>query len=239
MNQTYRYKKTLKTVDVNKELLVDIERYCFKKLPELINVSEDEIRKVYKTTIEEINGEQQFDLIDNYEFKQFPDDTKKISTGFSFFDFKKDIEFTIHIYFGLEAMHSSVDIKIKSDNAREKAMGISQQLDRIINERKNMNFIFNPSLWLGFTITVFGIFLLSFSPLLFKYNMKAGFASLFIVFMICAYFWLFKNWKPFCSFDTNRQNRNDKIANYFLLGILSFIIFSTGLYFIRKLIIGA
>jgi hypothetical protein len=203
-----------------------------------LDITEDEIRSNFRTTIKELNGEQNFDVIDNYEFKKFPDETIDISIGFNYYNSKRDLRIEIWIYFSKEDVCSIIDIKITAENSREKSKGISDNLERIISQNKNLNFIFHPSVPLAVIMSVIGIFTPSLTIFLFKYNKKISVGILILGILIGAYFWLFNRWKPYCTFDTNIQSRNNKIANYFLLGMMTFIIFSTGLFFLRKWLIG-
>jgi len=233
----YKLTKKLPTVDVDKSLLKNIETYLLTGIPKLISVSEEEIRGKYYTIIKENSGEFSLGLIENYENDLFPDNTESISVGFRIWDNQKKLDVDIRIRFS-EKMYSKIDIEITDINPKEIAVGISTKLEDIIHQKKNLNFFFHPSLFIEISLGLLGYIIPATSAFVFKYNYKIAIGLLIFGVLIASYFWLFKKLKPYSSFNTNRQNMNDKLANYLLLGILSFLIFTTGLTLIRKYLIG-
>lgn len=238
--QKTRYKLTKKipTVDVDISLLKSIETYLVSYISTVFGFQETELRNKYFTRIVEIDGEQSLGLIEQYDGSMFPDTTSKIAVGLSFMDFSKEIDLNIRIRFSTEDMFSEIEFELLDINPKEKVIGVVTKLESIINERKNLNFLFHPPLVINVLIGAVGYAIPSLSSVVFSHSEKLGYASLFLGLCIAAYFWLFKKLKPYSSFNTNKQKRNNSIANYLLLGILSFILFSSGLMLVRKYFLG-
>lgn len=238
MNQTFKIGRRLDSIKVDKTILKEIENYCFLKLPDYLTISEEQIKLLFSTKINETNGEQNIDTIDNYEFSQFPDDTIYITTGFFYRDPVRDSSYYLNICFSKEYYHSIIMIEIKSEYAKEKAIGINDHLLRIIYQNKTSNFLFHPTTLASGILFGLGICSLPFSLIFVNYNIKLTILTLILSSLLLLYLFFLKSLKPYCSFDTNRQNKNDIYANYFLLGLLTFLVFSTGFVFLRDWLIG-
>jgi hypothetical protein len=234
----YKLTKKLPTIDVDIVLLKDIETYLLSNLPKLFDIDESKIREKYYTEIKEANGEHSLGLIEQYDGNLFPDTTTRITVGLRIHNYDTNIDINISITFDRDELFSNIKIYLFDLNPKEKANGILAKLDSLINERKNLNFFFHPPMLLNIILGTIGYLIPTASSFIFKYSTKLGVASILFGLSIAAYFWLFKKWKPYVSFASNRQMRNNSIANYLLLGVLGFILFSTGLLFIRKYLIG-
>jgi len=234
----YKLRKKIPTIDVDISLLKAIEAYLLTNIPKLFDLTEEDVRKKYSTRIEEVNGELFLGLVEQYDNTMFPDTTSKVTVGFRTNNYDTKLDIDINVRFSKEAFFSEIEIDLFDTNPKEKAVGILNKLENIINEKKNLNFLFHPPLIFNAFLVVIGYAIPTLSSVLFKYSEKLGYASLILGLCIAAYFWLFKKWKPYISFDSNRQKRNNSIANYLLMGILSFILFASVLMLIRKYFIG-
>lgn len=237
-NTRYKLKKKLPTIDVDIALLKDIETYLLLNLPKLFEIDESKIREKYYTEIKEANGEHSLGLIEQFDGNLFPDTTTRVSVGFRTFNLDTDLHINICITFDIDELFSCISIDLFDSNPKEKANGILAKLDSLINERRNLNFIFHPPMLMNIILGTIGYLIPAASSFIFKYSTKLGFTTILFGLSIAAYFWLFKKWKPYVAFDSNRQKRNNSVANYLLLGVLGFMLFSTGLLFIRKYLIG-
>ncbi|MBS1666468.1 MAG: hypothetical protein JST58_03745 [Bacteroidetes bacterium] len=234
----YSLTKKIPTVDVDVPLLKNIESYILSNIPQMFEIDELELSSKYYTRIKDTNGELSLGLIEQYDNTMFPDSTTRITVGVRTTNYKSKVDIDISVTFDKDALFSVIQIDLFDLNPKEKAVGILTKLENIINEAKNLNFLFHPPLLINILLVVIGYSIPTLASLFFKLNQKVGYASLIVGLCIASYFWLFKKWKPYVSFISNRQKRNDRIANYLLLGILSFILFSTILMLIRKYFIG-
>lgn len=234
----YKLTKKLPTIDVDIALLKDVETYLITNLPKLFDIDEKEIREKYYTQIKEASGEHSLGLIEQYDGNLFPDSTTRITVGLRIHDYKTNLDISISVTFDKDELFSEINIDLFDLNPKEKANGILTKLDSLINERKNLNFIFHPPMFIKVILVTSGYLIPTAASFIFKYSTKLGVASILFGLSIAAYFWLFRNWKPYVSFASNKQMRNNSIANYLLLGALGFILFSTGLLFIRKYLLG-
>ena len=240
MTQKTRYKltKKLPSIDVDIALLKDIETYLLSNLPKLFDIDKIKVREKYYTEIIEANGEHSLGLIEQYDGNLFPDATTRITVGLRIYNYETNLDINISLTFDRDELFSAIKIDLFDLNPKEKANGILTKLESLINEKKNLNYLFHPPMLLNIIIGAIGYLIPATSSFIFRYSTKLGVFSILLGLSLAAYFWLFKKWKPYASFATNRQTRNDSIANYLLLGVLGFILFSTGMLFIRRYLIG-
>jgi len=234
----YKLTKEIPTVDVDLSLLKSIENYLLTNIPKLFELREEEVMKKYSTEIEEVNGKHSLRLIEQYDNTMFPDNTIRVIVGFRIYNYDTKLDVNIRVRFSKEDALSGIEIDLFDTNPKEKAVGILNKLENIIHEKRNLNYLFHPPLILNALLGGIAYAIPTLSSILFRYSEKLSYALLIFGLCIVAYFWLFKKWKPYISFDSNRQKRNNGIANYLLLGILSFILFTSGLMLIRKYFIG-
>lgn len=238
MGQLYKRTSKFTTVDVDKSLLVSIENYCINKIPGILNVSSEDITKAFTSSIKESNGENRLGFIQDYQYSQFSDSTIGISVGFTIRDYKNSLFTSVNINFAKNKIDSSITVEISEDSPREKVSGIITELVTIIDQKKNLNFIFHPGFLANFLIGFLGIMSFSISTSLFEYNLKYGVLSIILAVLCFLYFSLFKKMKPYCAFDTSAQRRNNIIANWLILALLAFVLITSPATWLRKWLFG-
>lgn len=239
LTSRYKLEKKIPTIDVNVDLLQSIEDYLITTIPNLFDLTSEEIRSVYTTDIKVVNGKFSFGLIKEFNSTMFPDTVQSIVVGFRTNPYtSKPFNIDFQIRFSIEELSSYIEISILDTNPEEKAHGILNNIESIINKKKNLNYLFHPSILVKSILAALAYGIPVMSTVIFKDREKPIFASILLGLMIGAYLSLFKHWKPYVAFDTNKQKLNNSIANYILLGILTFVIFGSGAMLIRKYFIG-
>ncbi|NVO20821.1 MAG: hypothetical protein HXX13_14060 [Bacteroidetes bacterium] len=234
MKQTYQITQSIKPIYIDKELLREIENYCFNQLPGYLEIEPQALRECYSISLLGSTGEQRIDGIDNYELSTLPEDIKKIIIRLYYQNNETDSLLSIQYSFGEERFSSNLTTEIFTENANEKALVINENILRILHQNKTLNYLFHPSqILLTLLIAICALI-----PCIAGYqwfnNKEAAKVILLIGIPAAGYYWIAQQLKPFCSFDTNRQKTNDKISYYFLLGTLGFIIISTIFTILKK-----
>jgi len=140
----YKLTKKIPTIDVDVSLLKTIETYLITNVPKLFDLTEEDVRKKYSTKIEEVNGEHSLGLIEQYDNTMFPDTTSRVTVGFRTDSYRTKLDIDIKVRFSKDALSSDIEIDLFDTNPKEKAVGILNKLENIINEKKNLNFLFHP-----------------------------------------------------------------------------------------------
>jgi hypothetical protein len=120
----------------------------------MFEVEETEISNKYYTRIKETNGELSLGLIERYDNTMFPDSTTKITVGVRTNNYKSKLDIDISVTFDKEALFSDIQIDLFDLNPKEKAVGILTKLENIINEAKNLNYLFHPPLLINVLLGV-------------------------------------------------------------------------------------
>lgn len=217
--------KELPSVSVNKKLIEQIEEYILNDIPNIIGVDKEKVKEVYVLEIIDSLGVEKFNKISDYPLSIFQNGTSKISFGFSVYE---DIYATVKISFGVKKYTSELIIKLKTQNAREKAHGIYNGILDRIKPNKTYNSYFHT--WVNGPILGLGIIMLMPSLALFL-NDKIlwGVYSLFGGISLISFSSKIEKIKPYSEFETQRQMQLNKIFSFLIWGLISYIIFGVGL----------
>jgi hypothetical protein len=235
-NPTFKYSLNLPSLYVDKNLLENLEDYFYNKLPIILNQSNEIIREKYNIIIEDSNGEEKIGSIKEYILNTFPNDTKEITL--SIYYWEKDESVSISIYFNKDKIGAKIKIEISNKSPKETTQGIVSSLNQIVNQNKNNNNLYHPSIFIDALISVIGLgsFWLSISLLVFGVQYSLFFLSLSIISF--SYSYPLKKMKPYISFDSNNQRKYDRVTNWFFYGLLAFLIFSNVLVYLKNKLFG-
>lgn len=169
----------------------------------------------------------------------FQNDIKEISLGYRRYAFS---ELSIAIDFNLNRDFSELRVLRSDQPSRETTEGIANEIMRRINNYKTLNHFFHPTIVVGFLVVVASlyaiIFLTTYAIRLFLVG-RAGLgtsyasgASLFLVYGLLSIA------KPYTVFHTRKNESNARWTSWLLWGALSFLLFSVGLAYVRKELLG-
>lgn len=225
---------------VTKNLIIQLEEYLTKEIPNILNIPNENILNSYQISINDRIGIEKLKSINDFPFSMFDNTTTNIVIKIS------DINFYLRIAFAKDKHYSKFKIEFKDVNARESTISISKGIERIINTQKNNNYFFYPPMYLDIVL-FFGIF---FSLIIFVSNLitpaedvnisKFLISPVFILILtIYIYYYPFSRLlHPYVTFDSNKYITLVKYRDWFYKGCLGFIIFGTIFILFRKYIIG-
>lgn len=235
-NTKYKYENSLPACKVDRFLLESIEDYLFDKVPELIKTTKKNLNERLSIRIYDKFGEEEINSISEYSLRTFPDDIQKININLSWNDYNKGESLRIWIAFDKESAKLTVEIEGK--NPKEITTGLVNSIKAIVNQNKTLNRIFHLPFILSSIFISIGLLSFWISTFLANKNWKYSILFLSISLVIGMYFWAFKKLKPYSSFDTIRQAKIDKTANWFFYALLTFVVFGNLFVFLQKQMFG-
>jgi hypothetical protein len=225
MNE-FSIRKKLPSANISKELIQQLEKYLLKDIPTILQIDSAIIKEKYIIEITDELGTETLKSIYDYSLNKFHDGTKEITLGFQIFNPE---ELRIFIYLSVDDFASKLVLSFKSPKPREKANGIYNGILDHLKTHTNYNYLFhNPSI----NGIVSGVGIILVAPI--SYFLRKQDITLALYFSILAIFLFLigskvDKIKPYSEFDTNKQRNYNRVFNWFLGGLLSFIVF--GLFF--------
>ena len=237
-NTKYSVREPLPTMNIDVTLLKSIENYLFNSIPKLIGISGTKKHEYYKISIVDAHNELTLATIDSYEHELLPPKTNEVRVVFNIHNVEKDTSVNIEIRFTKDQFSSKVRLELTSLNSKELATGILAKVREILDQKRNHNWLFQPSLKLYPVMLILIVGIGYLSRYTYKNNAKWSTIDMLVNILMITYLFLFSRLKPYMAFDTRVQRNNDKWAGVLLWGIPSFIIFGFAVPKILDFLIG-
>lgn len=237
---TFELESSIPSCNVTKDMIIQLEDYLTKEIPNILNIPKETILNSYRISINDKIGIEKLKSINDFSFSMFDNSTTKIVINIS------NINFYLRIAFAKDRNYSDFKIELEDVNARESTISISKGIERIINTQKNYNYLFYPPMILDFVLSYAVII----ASILFLSNLispaKNADTSEFLlspvfvsILTISIYYYpISRLLHPFITFDSNKYASLVKYRDWFYKGSLGFIIFGTIFVLFRKYIIG-
>lgn len=236
---TFKLDQRIPSCSVTKDLLSEIEAYLNIEMPKKICEALGE-QISYNISITEKVGTETLVSISQYTPRIFPDRTKEIEIHWGN-GYKATCRLEITIDFRGDRFFSGrLQVRCTNPSARETAVGIGNNILRLIESHQTYNWVFDPAKQsvVPFFSLILSVGLVSGSFPIFMKNSKVG---LWLLTAAAFFGWILFSgmyFRPFISFDTRRQQLLNRLWVYFSLGILGFVIYGTFLPLLRKAIVG-
>ena len=234
----FRLEKKLTSYEVSSDFLTDIERYLFEKVPEITKRDSNEIKEKYSLEITDNLGTERLKSISEYPSSSFQDSTNEITLSLQSFG-QKQKYLGVRIRFNRDRLFSDIAVEYDGTNAREITISIFEGIKRIMDPYKTNNRFYHPQDYLD--LALFTTMMLSlvitislFEKLIYTQRIMA----LSITIILILYLSIGKKIHPYTIFDSRKSRNYKKWSNWFLYGILGFIIFDVALAFILKPLYG-
>lgn len=237
---SFELKYRIPSCHVTKNLIIQLEEYLTKEIPNILNIPNENILNSYQISIDDRIGIEKLKSINDFPFSMFDNSTTKIVMKIL------DINFYLRIAFAKDKHYSEFKIEFEDVNARESTISISKGIERIINTQKNNNHFFYPPTSLDVFLFC-GVFFASFiffsnliSPVEDANTSKFLLSPIFILILTISiyYYPLSRLLHPYVTFDSNKYITLVKYRDWFYKGCLGFVIFGTIFVLFRKYIIG-
>jgi len=242
---SYKFENIIISSHITKELLLQIQNFLLYKLSDLYNIPNEDLKKSLKITICDKNGEEEFNNLETYPYTKFSDDTTQINIELNIY---KPFHLAIFIRLSNAAYYiiqqKSIIIKCQHTNSKEITLTIYNSINQIFVTQKHyirkLLYFTNP-IFEGSMIAIISVLISQF----YCYNLKIPiyiiYSTLFYFFIIIILFcfkFVLKQLFPLYTFDSKKNDIILKYTNWFFLGLLSFIIFTTLFVYFRKRVIG-
>lgn len=234
---SYNKQHSISTYLINKSLIESIENYFEKNVSEILSLKIPDSKTYSRTEVivHDSHGQEGYKSIKEYKLSHFRNDITGITINYRLYAERKDASITIR--FGLEKDNTDLAINLTDDNAREKVCALEQGILDILNQNKTNNWLLYP-VWYLNALLVLGVLytgLLTFSG---DSTRQESRIYGIITGTLLMYLWVFHYFKNYSSFDTEKQKQLDKWFAWLLMGLLSFLLFTTLLTSLRKSLLG-
>ncbi|WP_230456680.1 hypothetical protein [Leptospira santarosai] len=225
----------LSPMHVDRELLIKLEDYFIKLIPDLVpDIPKSRRQNGYSMEVTDKYGTEKFDSIKEYDFKYLPDTINLIQIGF----LNNEDELKISIILDKEE-GAFLELDFEATNAREKASALLEGLNKILRNYRTVNSFYHPPSFIQAPIVIVGFIygILSFAELSYKNYIEAIGPGL-ITLAIVSYYYVGKKIRSIVSFETKRYQLFNHYLLWFISGSLSFLIFGTIFTYFKDKLLG-
>lgn len=234
----FELEKKLPSCHVDRKLIERLQRFCIQELPKIIHADPEAIKDNYTISIVDSAGTEELLGIDAYGVDCFTDTVSRVALSVNYMS-SSELYFRLSVTFDKDRIFSKFNIHCKSDKPRELAHSVAEGLNHRISPSKTLNYVYYPpdvieGVLFGFLIPLFAVSTLL---LLKGYTISALFCFLSWA-LLLIYITVAKKWNGYTTFESQLQARRSANWRWLFYGVLSFVIFSTLLAFLRKQLIG-
>lgn len=228
---TFQMEKGLTSYEIDCGLAKRIENYLFENVSGIAGVDIDDVKKGYSVEITDDLGIEELEGIDGYSSPLFPNYTKRILFELSRYEIKN---LSVRICFDISKISSKISVSYTGENAKEIVIAIYQGIIRVIDSNKTRNKFYHLGAIETIIFTtislVFAFAIVSFLKLLYTWGIMLS--CIFVIYIL--YLTIGRKIHPYTVFDSARSRNYKKWSDWFLAGILGFIIFDVVLAIILK-----
>jgi hypothetical protein len=219
----YSIEARIRSCSLSKDTVERLEKYVFEKAASINQLSLETVREDYQIESIDSLGTETLRSIHEHGRHQFYNDTRRLVISYRRYHDKLT---TLKISFGLNPAWSRIELTVDGPNARETAMAILQELQLILKERANINFIFHGRYALV-PLIAFGISVAA-MPLLFDARIAEPLRIMneWIALSIVAFWALYaitSRINPYVLFDTPDNERTQQVFGWALKGLLGVV----------------
>ncbi len=235
----FALEKRLPSCRVTRTLLLSLEQYLKGKKEDLkASLKFDPDTERFTISVSDALGVETVGSVLELRGDRFLDSTMGVDINFEANWHKLQTELLVNLRFRVDRSLSRLTIEARGNAPRELVVGAYRSLSDIIETNKTSNYLYHlPSgpeavLVVGWSLPiVVGVLLGGFRSIQALVGLTLGL-------LILAYLSLGKWFRPYTVFDSNRTDRLDKLGTWFFFGVLSFLVFETGMVFLRHWLVG-
>jgi hypothetical protein len=234
----FKLEKQLPSCDVDKKLLKGIQDYLLARAKALAGEDILEGNDRFSVQIHDDLGVETVRSVDDIPGSQFLDSTKRIQLRLNLKYGLKGFPLEIDVKFDKDRIFSNLNIAYSGNDARSAVAGLHDGIMRLVMSARNNNRYFNPpaflegALWFSTSVPMLG------GSALGKHVPNAWSYGFLITALMWAYLIAGKRLRPYTAFDTPITKRNSKLVEWFIYGLLGFIVFGTLFTDLRKSALG-
>ena len=231
MKEFYINKK-LPSIKIDKQLIERLENYIINDVSEIIGIEKEIIKKEYVLQITDSFGIEEYESISEFPMSIFQDGTEQITLEYSIYG--NPVLAILNVSFSKKDYFTTIKIRLKTNNPREKAQGIFNGILDRINPYKTYNSFFHNQILGGI---IWGLSLLTIYFVFGLFMDKEYLWGVYLTVVIILTNYLINNgksFKPYSEFITSKQLRINKIFSFFIWGTISYLVFGLGYELIVK-----
>lgn len=222
---TYSLETSLRSCFLSKDIIQQLQQYVLDKAASINNLPLEKIKIKYQIELIDSFGTEKFNSIEEFGRDQFSNDTSRIALLYRNWDGKLR---TIKIGFGLTEGWSKIEVEIDGPNARETVTGIVHEVQRVLKDHSNLNFLFHGK-YSVFPYVVLGVaaglaFQLSDKNMIESQKLMTSLISLGLM-GLWAIWIIFKKFNPYVIFDTTKNERTREILGWVLKSLAGVVVF--------------
>jgi hypothetical protein len=216
----YSIEAPISSCFLSKDTVERLERYVFDKAAAINQLSLENVREDYQVESIDGIGTETMRSIHEHGRHQFYNDTRRVVITYRRYHDKLT---TLRIGFGVSAPWSTIEVTVDGPDARETASTILRDLQIMLRERANLNFVFHgryallPYIALGIAIGVLPVFFDSRIPE--PLRMRNAWIGLSVLGLL-ALFATTKRINPYVLFDTPDNEKAQQIYGWVLKALL-------------------
>jgi hypothetical protein len=240
--EKHSIEESLPCVTVDRELLTHIEDYVRRFLNERFQVKPEIVDAAYETTICKRSQKSTFGLIANHDGILFPNEITRVELALDIpqRDMLEstqpgaEIEIEFNLTLAKTRAETSIYVNVKGAHPEEIALNFVSGICEVLKQKHCYNFLFHPNaLWSGLLLPFFLILFTGGISMLIS-GIHGGVLVVILGIMFFGGGALLRRLKPYCSFDTPVQRRNDSIAKVVFGVIILGVILEIASSFIIK-----
>jgi hypothetical protein len=234
---SFSYEQPLQSLRVTKDFLASLEQYLLKKVIETSIASAEEAETCLTIKIVDSLGSERLNSISQLDSTNFADSTAQIEVELETPYRRDGSRLKIRLNFAKSRLFSTVAISATAPNAKELVLGLKDGIMRTLEHHRTWHWICHPiaQVW-GLVFgagTTLGIALYRADGKDTIYPFLLG-----IFFLVFLYLFQLGSLRPYTVFDTRAAERSDKIWNWFITGLGTFVLFGTLFTLLRRPLLG-
>jgi len=221
----YSLEKEISSCNCGKDLVAELERLVLNKAMEINGIDQAEAEKDLTVSMHDAFGTETLPSINAFSRDRFSNDIRGLTVQYD--SYQQSLR-RLKVAFGASDYSSKATIDINCNSARERAVGILGELNRLIGDHGNLNFLFYRKFsFIPFVLGGFCVYsILQIGNNLFEFHEKISLLFYAISCFLLIVLWLLlKLANPYVVFDTTRNHRNQEIIGWIIKGAGAAVIF--------------
>jgi len=197
-----------------------------------------EVERRFSVNIHDDLGVETVSSVKDIPGGQFLDSTTQVRLDLDLRYGMKSFPLEVDVKFNKDRTYSNLTISYSGGDARSFVAGLHDGIMRLVLSAKNNNDYFNPhpvvegALWFVSSIPLFA------GSLAEKVFPNASSLGALVTALMYAYLIVGKKLRPYTAFDTPATERNAKLMDWFIYGVLGFIVFGSLFVMLRRNVLG-
>jgi len=237
--QSFSLEQRIPPSEVTLDLLKQLERVMLDDIASRSAPSSGEAQPEYSIAITDSFGTETLTTIADYRPLLLPNTTSAVVVKFQN-PYRSLPRIKVDIAFNLNRDFSAVKVDVTDDSAREVAMGVAEKLRQVLAPQRRSHAFLHPGMTGEVVRTVLGAIGIPTAVVgaIAANNTTVTILVTIFTVLVLAHWFAGRSLRPYIIFDSQRNRGRAAIWNWFIFGLLTFVVFSTALVAFRKSLLG-